>query len=323
MPHDSDGLLCGKSKGVEDKPYLFFFDLTRCISITSAITGCSTKQICVKECPQKNSYEKIPAHLDRIKKFCDPKDEANNDEKKNCPSYLLSSEPVLGRCVPKGIANALNVPNLLIEAFDEQRNISIPIQVSDANGLIDLTFDTLKKSIKYLKDILDLKRTFEYAYQDLSVCGWTIIVGLAIGALIAFIWMFVLRFIIKPMIYITILVVLALLGFGSYFCFNEFIQMKNSKAKVDEYDFKFELSDLKYLGSLKETWLVSGIVTGVIFLILFFVIIFIRKRIRMAAELIKEVSKAIVLIPASLVWPFLPFIVEVNFRENNLKSFFY
>ena len=32
----------------------------------------------------------------------------------------------------------------------------------------------------------------------------------------------------------------------------------------------------------------------------------------MAAELIKEVSKAIVLIPASLVWPFVPFVIEVR-----------
>jgi choline transporter-like protein 2/4/5 len=298
--------MCGKTKGVEDKPNLFFFDITRCISLTTAITGCSTKQICVKECPQVNSYKKIPAHKDRIKEFCDPQ------ETTNCPDYLLSSGPVLGRCVPKGISNALNVSVVLIEAFDEEHNKSVPIQVPDINGPSDLTFDTLKKSVKYLKDVLDIKKTFELAYEDLSECVWVILIGLVLGAVIAFAWMFLLRFIIKPMIYVTILVVLALLGFGSYLCIGEYIKMNNVNSKVDKYDLKFDLSDLKYLSSLKETWLVSGIVTGVIFLVLFFVIIFIRKRIRMAAELIKEVSKAIVLIPASLVWPFIPFVIEVR-----------
>lgn len=33
------------------KPYLFYFDLTKCISYTTALGGCQTTQICVEECP--------------------------------------------------------------------------------------------------------------------------------------------------------------------------------------------------------------------------------------------------------------------------------
>lgn len=115
------------------------------------------------------------------------------------------------------------------------------------------------------------------------------------------------------MIYLTILIVLVLLGFGTYFCANEYIVMKKGNIKPDkEIDLNLDFSDLKYLANLKETWLVVGILLGVLFLILFFVVIFIHKRISMAAELIKEVSKAIVLIPSSLVWPFVPFIIEIG-----------
>lgn len=133
--------------------------------------------------------------------------------------------------------------------------------------------------------------------------------GLLIGAIVAFLWMLVLRYIIKPMIWLTILVLFVLLGFGTYFCTQEYISLKNLNQSPQSFKFSF---DLKYLSSLKETWLTLAIIQGAIFVILFFVIISIKKRIHIAAELIKEVSKAIVMIPASLFWPFIPFILEVR-----------
>ena len=163
--------MCGKTMGMEDKPNLFFFDITKCISLTTAITGCSTKQICVEKCPTKNSYKKIPGHLDRIKEFCDPQ------EPNDCPDYLLQSAPILGRCVPGILSNILNASSAIIQAIDEDNNTPVPIQVTSINGTSDLTYDTLKKSVKYLNDILDLKKTFELAYEDLSQCVWIILLG--------------------------------------------------------------------------------------------------------------------------------------------------
>ena len=235
MPHDSNGALCGKTEGLENKPYLFFFDITRCISYTTAVNGCSTKQICVEKCPDENAYKKISSQKDLINKFCDPEDS------NSCPEYLLKSGPVFGRCVPALIADLFNnsISAKLVEAFDKETNETVPIQITTGNGTSDLTYNTLKKSISYLKDILNLKETFELAYEDLSQCVWIILLGLFLGAIITFIWMFVLRYIIKPMIYVTILVVLVLLGFGAYFCFNEFIVLKNNKATSD-LKFEFE-----------------------------------------------------------------------------------
>lgn len=45
VPTDSDGLKCGLDSGVEDKPYLVFFDLTKCLSPKVPITGCPTPQV--------------------------------------------------------------------------------------------------------------------------------------------------------------------------------------------------------------------------------------------------------------------------------------
>ncbi|XP_076308432.1 choline transporter-like protein 1 [Tachypleus tridentatus] len=50
-PTDSDGRICGEGDLV-DKPYLFSFDLTKCIKgFSSVLDGCPTQQVCVKNCP--------------------------------------------------------------------------------------------------------------------------------------------------------------------------------------------------------------------------------------------------------------------------------
>ena len=50
VPTDSQGLRCGLDAKVRDKPYLFFFDLTRCAAPNTAISGCPTPQVCLQLC---------------------------------------------------------------------------------------------------------------------------------------------------------------------------------------------------------------------------------------------------------------------------------
>lgn len=52
-PHDSEGNICGQNG---NNSLLFYFDLTRCLSVLTYINqGCPTKQICVEKCPDVNS----------------------------------------------------------------------------------------------------------------------------------------------------------------------------------------------------------------------------------------------------------------------------
>lgn len=297
-PHDSDGNVCGETEGYQNKPYLFFFDLTRCLSVIKSIGfGCPTRQICVEQCPQKSSIAS-----DDLKLFCDPKDS------KNCPTYILSSASLFGRCLPKIIQQfSESIKNTTITTDQDNKTISVDI----GNGSVPLTLDTLFESAKYLKNILDLKGIAQKAYEDLSKSYLFILIALAIGALVAFIWMFVLRFLIKPMIFLAIIAVLALNAFGVAFCVWEYLEL--NKTKPVELELSLDkLLDFDYLLSLKETWLGLSIVLGVIFLILLLVIIFLRKRIQIAAELIKETSKAITSIPSALIWPVLPFLMQLG-----------
>lgn len=45
---DSYGRTCGLDEDVKDNKYLFFFDITECVSLSFFLFGCSeTKQVCM------------------------------------------------------------------------------------------------------------------------------------------------------------------------------------------------------------------------------------------------------------------------------------
>ena len=43
-PSNSEGEICGRGEHA-DKPFLLFFDLTRCARLSSALSGCPTPQV--------------------------------------------------------------------------------------------------------------------------------------------------------------------------------------------------------------------------------------------------------------------------------------
>lgn len=52
VPTDTEGRKCGIDSVVIDKPYLFFFDLAKCVDASVPFVGCRTPQVCVSECPK-------------------------------------------------------------------------------------------------------------------------------------------------------------------------------------------------------------------------------------------------------------------------------
>ena len=86
LPHDSNGRVCGGSKELENKTFLLYFDITRCLSVKATITGCPTPQVCVEKCPESNAYKSV-AKIDDS--FCDP------FNKTLCPDYLIKSKPLV------------------------------------------------------------------------------------------------------------------------------------------------------------------------------------------------------------------------------------
>jgi hypothetical protein len=51
LPHDSSGNVCQGST-----PYLFYFNLYACASVSAAVTSCPSPTICVTSCPSQNLF---------------------------------------------------------------------------------------------------------------------------------------------------------------------------------------------------------------------------------------------------------------------------
>ena len=126
MPSDSDDNICGVDKGVKTKPYLLFFDLTKCAYATAAIFGCPTPQMCVEKCPDSPFFGAVPGLLSqtelhplvaaRLKaslRYCLPGVNrtrltyARLVDGYHCAPWYVSSSPVAGRCLPASIADAV------------------------------------------------------------------------------------------------------------------------------------------------------------------------------------------------------------------------
>ncbi|KAH9360090.1 hypothetical protein HPB48_014621 [Haemaphysalis longicornis] len=111
-PTDSEGNICGRPP-FEDKQFLFFFDITKCLKraykpgdlLPSLI--CHTPQVCVSQCPNetfvasgKNEEEVrqkliCQYHVDPLNKTVTVADLTGPDQK--CASYYLKSSS--GQCV--------------------------------------------------------------------------------------------------------------------------------------------------------------------------------------------------------------------------------
>nr|CAD7396533.1 unnamed protein product [Timema cristinae] len=104
LPTDSQGRKCGLDTDVIDKPYLFFFDLTRCIRSNVVLNGCPTPQVCVKSCPEQNFIYSNLSSLETIRQDIICKTSINvssiltvdeftgHVDREDCARYYLSSK---------------------------------------------------------------------------------------------------------------------------------------------------------------------------------------------------------------------------------------
>jgi choline transporter-like protein 2/4/5 len=118
-PTDSQGHLCGSGL-YADRPYLYFFDWTKCIQSLSISTNllkgrpfvCPTTQVCVTQCPTQTSYYKFSNYqANRVCTYDVDETQTNNAELVNagkCATYIIASKPLFGRCVPEQLQSLAN-----------------------------------------------------------------------------------------------------------------------------------------------------------------------------------------------------------------------
>ncbi|XP_055716939.1 choline transporter-like 2 isoform X2 [Phlebotomus papatasi] len=114
VPTDSQNNRCGVDSNVLNKPYLFFFDLSRCVDITVPINGCPTPQVCVEKCPEEPFlFDMLGPNepIENIKNLliCDVNVNKNDIttyeiakefvDNNRCARWYLQSVPFLNRCI--------------------------------------------------------------------------------------------------------------------------------------------------------------------------------------------------------------------------------
>ncbi|XP_050359441.1 choline transporter-like 2 isoform X3 [Nymphalis io] len=301
-PIDSNGRRCGLDSGLEDKKYLLFFNIAKCLAPGTPITGCPTTQVCVSQCPSKTVlFEKEirqnPATFDQIKKdmVCieglnvqtmASSEALEHIKNEKCTSFVLQSQPVLGRC----FVNVTAAVELLREL---------------TNGTFDLAEAQV---LEQLIELLKSNQLSSQIVQDLVQSRWYMAGALVAVVLVCFIYILLLRWVVTPVVWTSIAGLFALLGFAIYLCYKNYEYYKANPVGL------YQTTNLKgYAQSIfakSETWLVILIISAIVFLILLLVIIFLRNRIVIAIALIREGSKAVTAIKSTVLFPIFPWILQ-------------
>ena len=215
---------------------------------------------------------------------------------RKCPSYMIESVSLIGRCIPNfGLAQ-----NNDTAMTDEEGN---PI----ANGDGDITFNKVGDMINYLMDVLNARGFAEAVWSDVMASKWMILAGEGVGVLVAFVWIILMRFVATVMIWLSLLASVALLGLSSAYTWLKYKSFEDAApgtSTVDPDGFSAYLN-------IKETWLALFIISVLLLAIILLVTIFLRKRVKLAIALINESSRAVGSILSSLFFPLVTFVLQL------------
>ncbi|KFW65394.1 Choline transporter-like 2, partial [Pygoscelis adeliae] len=131
--------------------------------------------------------------------------------------------------------------------------------------------------------------------------------GLVIAMVASFIFIVLLRFLAGIMVWVMIVMVILVLGYGIFHCYMEYAKLKGEAGSdVSLKDLGFQ-TDLRVYLHLRQTWLAFMIILCIVEVVIILLLIFLRKRILIAIALIKEASRAVGHIMMSLLFPLCTF----------------
>ncbi|KAK0093717.1 hypothetical protein PV326_012838 [Microctonus aethiopoides] len=204
VPTDSKGRKCGVDDDVIDKPFLVFFDLTKCIN-----NRCNTPQVCRSQCPQSNWYfNPNPQSMNETYNamLCEDGITVMNKNieqlerliaSKACAKWYLKSTPVLNRCIP--------------QLFEE----SFPTGLDNEN----ITKEELVKPVEVIKFLTSIHSIVNEAILTKN----SVIMFISCGVLVCLLYIMLLQWIALPCVWIAIIFLVGLLSCLSYFCYNLYI----------------------------------------------------------------------------------------------------
>ncbi|XP_071963887.1 choline transporter-like protein 2 [Antedon mediterranea] len=311
--------VCGISKAVADKPYLFFFDCLECLKEAKPpMFDCpSSGLVCVEKCPTENYainvkyYDKLddatPTEVDWNDFICEYDIDANNEvmnrgstiqvllNTKKCANYYTKSKPRFNRCFPSFITSEEWAGN---ETTPNNQTIT-----DDAlNNALEIV-NFYQRYERFNSTVEDLKKTLPY-----------MIVGITISMFASLIYIILMRWLAAIMVWSSIILVYALFVFATYFCWKERNCIKNKEKGCISSSFAINgYDEITSYAKMEQTWYIMAIGLSVITGTMTLAVIFLINRIPIAILGINEAIRAVSSMPCSLLWPIIPFVMQLAF----------
>lgn len=177
----------------------------------------------------------------------------------------------------------------------------------------------------------DLKQYNDLILEDLGRCYQNVLVIILVAALVSFIWILLLKYNAKVIIWLSMFSLPIILSVGLYYSTTTYIQLHNKSSPTDDDSANININDQENLLNSanqkqefehalqniltaelmsyvhNETlWLVISIVLFLILMILLIILSALRDRVRLSIALIRQASKAINGVKSTLIFPIIP-----------------
>uniref|UniRef100_A0A8C2WL24 Choline transporter-like protein n=1 Tax=Cyclopterus lumpus TaxID=8103 RepID=A0A8C2WL24_CYCLU len=144
-------------------------------------------------------------------------------------------------------------------------------------------------------------------FEDYTHSWHWILLGVVIAMVVSLIFIVLLRYLAGIMVWVMIVLVILVLGYGIFHCYMEFASLKGEPGSdVTIRDLGLQTDFSVYL-QIRQTWLAFMIILAIVEVVIILLLIFLRKKIMIAIALIKEASRAIGYVMSSLFYPLLTF----------------
>uniref|UniRef100_A0A8C2WJV8 Choline transporter-like protein 2 n=1 Tax=Cyclopterus lumpus TaxID=8103 RepID=A0A8C2WJV8_CYCLU len=307
-PTDSRGQFCGQAgTPLEKKPLLFYFNILKCASpLVLLELQCPTTQLCVESCPDRHLTlvkAKLGSKEDReyFQQYCkDGVDFAKLSppeilKEGLCPAMLMPSKAFTQRCLP-----ALGTMKGGVVVVGNETTF-------DAGQGYNINATDVLEASKKSNVVIEARQVAMRIFEDYTHSWHWILLGVVIAMVVSLIFIVLLRYLAGIMVWVMIVLVILVLGYGIFHCYMEFASLKGEPGSdVTIRDLGLQTDFSVYL-QIRQTWLAFMIILAIVEVVIILLLIFLRKKIMIAIALIKEASRAIGYVMSSLFYPLLTF----------------
>uniref|UniRef100_A0AAQ4P255 Choline transporter-like protein n=1 Tax=Gasterosteus aculeatus aculeatus TaxID=481459 RepID=A0AAQ4P255_GASAC len=212
-----------------------------------------------------------------------------------CPAMLMPSKAFTRRCLP-----ALGTLKGGVVVVGNETTF-------DAGQGYNINATDVLEASKKSNVVVEARQVAMRIFEDYTQSWHWILLGLVIAMVVSLIFIVLLRFLAGIMVWVMIVLVILVIGYGIAHCYMEFASLKGDPGSdVTIRDLGLQTDFSVYL-QIRQTWLAFMIILAIVEIVVILLLIFLRKRIMIAIALIKEASRAVGHVMSSLLYPLLTF----------------